>query len=159
MAVMTVQRDVAAPAERVWAICTDLERTRDVISAITALERTDGGSGFGVGTAWRETRVMFGRETTEAMEVTEIDEGRSYVVESLSRGVLYRSVMRVEPKGDGCTVAWDFGAEPQSTSGRLMAFVGKLFEGQTRKALLADLDDIAAAAEASGDQACPCSPR
>ena len=148
MAVMTVQRDVAAPAEKVWAICTDLERTAAVISAITALERTDGGAGFGVGTAWRETRVMFGREATESMAVTEVDEGRSYVVESLSRGVLYRSVMRVEPKVEGCTLSWEFGAEPRSMSGRVMSVMGKLLEGSTKKALLADLDDIAAAAEA-----------
>jgi hypothetical protein len=80
MTVITVERDVAATAEKVWAIVTDLERTKDVISAITALERTDEGSGFGVGTAWQETRVMFGREATESMAVTEIDAGRSYVV-------------------------------------------------------------------------------
>ena len=152
MSVMTVQRDVAAPAEKVWAICTDLDGTKEVISAITALERTDGGSGFGVGTAWRETRVMFGREATESMAVTQVDEGRSYVVESLSRGVLYRSVMRVEPKGDGCTLSWEFGAEAQSTSAKLMSLLGKLMEGSTRKALMADLDDIAAAAEAESNQ-------
>jgi carbon monoxide dehydrogenase subunit G len=149
MTVMTVERDVDAPAERVWAIVTDLERTKDVISAITALERTDGGSGFGVGTAWRETRVMFGREATESMAVTEVEEGRSYVVESRSRGVVYRTVMRVEPRGEGCRLAWEFGAEPQSTSARLMSVIGRLFESSTRKALLADLDDIAAAAEAA----------
>lgn len=152
MSVMRVQRDVAAPAEKVWAICTDLDGTKDVISAITALERTDGGSGFGVGTAWRETRVMFGREATESMAVTQVDEGRSYVVESLSRGVLYRSVMRVEPKGDGCRLSWEFGAEAQSTSAKLMSLLGKLMEGSTRKALMADLDDIAAAAEAESNQ-------
>jgi carbon monoxide dehydrogenase subunit G len=147
MTVITVERDVAATAEKVWAIVTDLERTKDVISAITALERTDEGSGFGVGTAWQETRVMFGREATESMAVTEIDAGRSYVVESLSRGVLYRSVMRIEAAEDGCHLAWDFGAEAQSTSAKLMAVMGKLFEGSTRKALAKDLDDIAAAAE------------
>ena len=67
MTVMKVDREVAAPAEVVWAICTDLDRTAEVISAITALERTDGGTGFGVGTAWQETRVMFGRGATETM--------------------------------------------------------------------------------------------
>ena len=147
MTVMKVERDVAAPAETVWAICTDLERTVDVISAITALDRTDGGSGFGVGTAWRETRVMFGREATESMVVTGIDEGRSYIVESTSRGVRYKSVMLVEPTADGCRLVWEFGAEPLTTSAKLMSVVGKLFEGSTRKALMADLDDIAAAAE------------
>lgn len=147
MAVLTVEREVAAPAEKVWEIVTDLDVMTDTISAITALERTDGGEGFNVGTAWRETRVMFGRESTEPMEVTAVDEGRSYTVESLSRGVLYRSVMRVEPAGQGCKLSWEFGAEAQSTGAKLMSIVGKLFEGSTRKALRQDLDDIAAAAE------------
>lgn len=150
MSVVAVEREVAAPAETVWAIVTDLDRTAEVISSIVALERTDGGDGFGVGTAWKETRVMFGREATESMEVTEIDEGRSYVVESLSRGLLYRSIMRVEPTGESCHVAWEFGAEAQSTGAKLMSVVGKLFEGSMRKALLRDLDDIAAAAETAG---------
>ena len=150
MTVIQVERDVAAPAEKVWAIATDLEAMTDTISAITAFERTDDGSGFGVGTAWRETRVLFGREATDSMAVTEVEEGRSYVVESTSRGVHYRSVMRVEPVGEGCRLSWEFGAQPLSLSGRLMSVMGKLFEGSTRKALMADLDDIAAAAVVAG---------
>jgi carbon monoxide dehydrogenase subunit G len=149
MTVITVERDIAASPERVWAIVTDLERTAEVIRAITALERTDGGSGFAVGTSWRETRVMFGREATEEMAVSALDEGRSYTVVSDSRGVLYRSVMRVDPAGQGCRLRWEFGAEPKSLSGRLMSLLGRFFEGSTRKALQADLDDIAAAAEAA----------
>jgi carbon monoxide dehydrogenase subunit G len=150
MTVLTVHRDVAAAAEKVWRIITDLERTSDVISGITALERTDGGSGFGVGTTWRETRVMFGREATESMAVTAIEEGRSYTVESDSRGAHYRSVMRVEPAGQGSRLTLEFGAEPRSASARLLSLTGKLFEGSMRKALHRDLDDIAAAAE-TGD--------
>ncbi len=153
MTVMKVDRDVAAPPETVWAIITDLDRTVEVISAIKSLERTDGGTGFGVGTAWQETREMFGREATESMEVTGIEEGRSYVVESESRGVRYKSIMFVEPKGEGSRLVWEFGGEPQSTSAKIMAAVGKLFEGSTRKALMADLDDIAAAAEAEAQAA------
>jgi hypothetical protein len=44
---------------------------------------------------------------------------------------------------------WEFGAEPLTTGARLMSVVGRLFEGSTRKAIKQDLDDIAAAAEAS----------
>ena len=98
---------------------------------------------------------MFGREATESMAVTEIDEGRSYVVESMSRGVLYRSVMRVEPVAGACRRSWEFGADAQSTSAKLMSAIGKLFEGSTRKALAQDLDDIAAAAEAPEAPAVP----
>ncbi len=91
---------------------------------------------------------MFGRESTESMEVTAVDEGRSYTVESTSRGVHYTSVMRVEPSPEGSQLSWEFGGEPQSTSAKLMALFGKLFEGSMRKALAQDLDDIANAAEA-----------
>jgi len=42
VAVMAVERNVAAPSEQVWAIVSDLDRSRDVISGIIALERTDG---------------------------------------------------------------------------------------------------------------------
>ena len=150
MSVITMERDVAAPPQKVWAIVTDLSRTAEVISAITALERTDASSDFEVGTAWRETRVMFGRESTESMAVTAIDEGRSYTVESISRGVHYTSIMKVEVKGEGTHLAWEFGAQTTSLNGKLMSVFGKLFEGTTRKALLQDLDDIAAAAEADG---------
>lgn len=149
MTVMTVERDVAAPAEEIWSIVTDLDRSATVISGIVALERTDGGTGFDVGTAWKETRVMAGRASTEAMVVTAIEAGRSYTVESTSRGVHYTSVMRVEPTGAGSHLLWEFGAEPLSASAKLMSLVGKLFEGTVRKALTQDLDDIAAAAEAT----------
>jgi len=150
MAVITMERDVAAPPQKVWAIVTDLSTTAEVITAITALERTDGGSDFEVGTAWRETRVMFGRESTESMAVTAIDEGRSYTVESISRGVHYTSIMKVVATGEGSHLAWEFRAEATTLSGKLMSVFGKLFESTTRKALLQDLDDIAAAAEADG---------
>lgn len=150
MTVITVQRDVAAPPGKVWDVATDLERTAEVIRAIRALERTDGGTGFGVGTAWKETRTMFGRESTESMAVTAIEEGRSYTVESESSGVHYRSVMRVEPEGKGSRLSWEFGADPVTTSAKILSILGKPFWGSVRKELMADLDDIAAAAEASG---------
>lgn len=148
MTAITIGRDIAAPADVVWVLMTDIDGWAETVGGIKAVERTDGGNGFGVGTAWKETREMFGRESTEPMAVTAIEEGRSYTVESDSRGTHYRSVMRVEPTADGCHLSLDFGAEAQSLSARLMGVVGRLFEGSVKKAMLADLDDIAAAAEA-----------
>jgi carbon monoxide dehydrogenase subunit G len=58
--------------------------------------------------------------------------------------------MKVEAKGEGSHLAWEFEAEATSLSGKLMSVFGKLLEGTTRKALRQDLDDIAAAAEAEG---------
>ena len=58
--------------------------------------------------------------------------------------------MAVVPRSEtSCTVSMEFGANPKGTMTRLLgATMGKMFVGATRKALIADLDDIAAAAEA-----------
>ena len=150
MAGISVERAVAAPPSVVWGIVTDLDRAAGVIGSITSVERLDGRAGFGVGTRWRETRTLFGRQATEVLEVTAVDEGRAYTVEADSRGTNYRSVIRVEPDGAGSRLSMTFEAEPSGAVAKLMAAtIGRLFEGSTRKALQRDLDDIAAAAEAA----------
>ena len=147
MSSMTLGQDVAATPEEVWRVITDLDRAADVVSSIKEVWRLDGEDGFGVGTRWRETRVMLGREASETMEVTAIDEGRSYTVEAESRGAHYTSVMAVEPNGDGSRLSMTFEARPTTTVARLMALFGRLFEGSARKAMARDLRDVAAAAE------------
>jgi carbon monoxide dehydrogenase subunit G len=147
---VSVERTVAAPPSVVWDIVTDLDRSAGVIASITSIDRLDGGTGFSVGTRWRETRTLFGRQATEELEVTAVEEGRSDTVEADSRGTHYRSVVRVEPDGAGSRLSMSFEGEPSGTVMKLMAAtIGRLFEGSTRKALKQDLDDIAAAAKAA----------
>lgn len=148
MSELSVTAEVGAPPARVWDVITDLDRSAAVITAITAIERLDDGEAFGVGTRWRETRTMFGREATEVMEVTRVESGTSYTVEADGRGAHYTSTLRVEAVDEGSRLSMTFAAEPSGTASRLMAAtVGRLFEGSTRKALQQDLADIAAAAE------------
>jgi carbon monoxide dehydrogenase subunit G len=146
---ISVSRDVAAPPARVWDIVTDLDRSADVISGIDSVERLDGGGAFGVGTRWRETRTMFGRQATEGMSVTAMEPGRSYTVEADSRGAHYRSTVGVEPRGaDASRLSMTFAGEPSGAVAKVLAAtVGRVFDRATRKALARDLDDIAAAAE------------
>ena len=149
MSELVVTREVAASAETVWRVLTDLDRAEETISAITEIERLDGGTAFGVGTRWRETRIMFGRTATEEMEVTELESGHYYVVEAESHGGRYRSEMTVEPIEEAaCRLTMSFGAEAQGTISKILAAtIGRLLEGSTRKALQKDLADIATAAE------------
>ena len=100
-----VERSVSAPPERVWAIVTDLERSPTVIEGIDRVERLDGGAGFGVGTRWRETRTIFGKEATEVMEIAAVEPGRSYVATANSRGMRYRTEVGVEGAGPGVSVS------------------------------------------------------
>lgn len=147
MTELTVTRRIAAPRERVWEVLTDLDRSPEVVRGIQSIERVRG-DGFDVGTRWRETRTMFGRGATEEMEVTALDPGTSYVVESDGPGTRYRTEFVLAGDGGGTEVTMTFGAEPGSTVERLLAAtVGRLFAGATRRAVAADLDDIARASE------------
>jgi hypothetical protein len=140
---------VNASADVVWALLIDFEGSVDTISAIEKVEILSDDKAFGVGFAWRETRTMFGKTATEDMEVIEVTPGEAYVVEADPDGANYRSVMSVAAKDDGTsTVSMEFGADPKGTVSRLFAAtVGRLFIGSMKKAIAADLEDIATAAE------------
>ena len=151
MKAITASRHVNASADVVWGVLTDLEGSVDTISAIEKVEILSNDTTFGVGFAWRETRTMFGRTATEEMVVIRVTPGKEYAVEADPDGANYRSVMSVAATGDGTsTVSMEFSADPRSTVSRLLgATVGRLFVGSMKKAIAADLDDIAAAAEAT----------
>lgn len=149
---VTVTRRTTAPPDVVWSVATDIEGTVEVLEGVTGVERLDGGDGFGPGLRWRETRVLFGREASEELEITAVEEGRSYTAEAESGGTRYHSVLRVEPAETGSLVTMTFGAEQarRRLLGRIADRVGatRAMERATSKALQQDLDDIVAAAEA-----------
>lgn len=148
---MTVSHDVAAPAETLFDVLTDLEHAADRISGIEKVEILEQGPGgtFGVGTKWKETRRFGGKEATETMWITEVEPGRQYVAEAQSCGTKYRSTLRAEPAGPSQSrVVMEFEGVPVSLMAKLMMPLGFLMKGMVRKALLADCADIARAAEA-----------
>lgn len=147
MQAITVSRRVAAPVDDVWAVLTDIAHAADTIQAIESVELHTGEQ-FAVGTRWTGVRTMMGRTARETMEVTAVDPGRSYVVEAANGATRYRSEFLLTPDGDGTRLTMTFAGETHSVIGRVLAAtLGKLFVGATRKALEADLVDIAHASE------------
>ena len=142
-----VRRQVAASPDRVWTVATDIHGSAAVLSGVQRVEMVRNGA-FQVGTCWRETRRILGREQTEEMTVTDVSPGRSYRVESDSRGTHYVTDVRVTPAGAGTDLALTFSAEPQ---GRAQRALGRLLGGLAMKTVRAqmqrDLDDLARAAE------------
>jgi len=150
MASVSASLDIAADPEAVWSIVVGMDDWVEAIEAIEAVERLDDGDGFGIGTTWRETRTMFGKQATEVMEVTEYEDGLRYATSAESHGSKYFSEIRVDPTDTGCVLSMSFRAEPQTAITKIMsATVGRLFMGATRKAFEKDLADIAAAARSA----------
>ena len=150
MSEFAVTKHVAVTPEQVWAIVTDVAHYDQVIKGISVVQKLDDGAEFGIGTTWRETRKMYGKEATEEMVVTAVNPGVSYAVNAASHGAVYTSVISLAANGTGTDLTMTFGAEPTNPVSALFAkTIGKAFEGATKKALEQDLDDIARAAQAS----------
>lgn len=148
MKTISVSRHVNAPVERVEALLTDIEHAAEHIRGIKRVEMLTEGP-FGVGTRWRETRVMFGKEATEEMEVTEYVPQKYYAVEAESHGTRYRSVFKFEPSNGGTNVTLEFGATPISRFARAMSHLSGLMAGTVIKFIEEDLADVARIAESA----------
>ncbi|MFI6421277.1 SRPBCC family protein [Streptomyces sp. NPDC050842] len=146
---VVVERRVAASPGRVWEAITDLRDMPRVLSGVEKVEvLTEGG--FGVGTRWRETRRMLGKEATEEMTVTECVPPDRYVTVADSHGMHYVSELTLKADGDGGTILrMHFSGGP--ASGRKPGFVARLLARfgakAVAKALRKDLTDIANAVE------------
>ncbi|GMA36832.1 SRPBCC family protein [Demequina litorisediminis] len=144
-----VSKEILAAPEAVWRVITDLDRAAEVMRNIVSVERLEG-EGYTVGVRWRETRRMFGKDETEEMWVSDIDEPRSTTVQSRAGGALYTTVFTLEPSDLGATLAVQFSAateDPGFGQRLMLAVFGKTAMKATSKALVEDLDDIATAAE------------
>ncbi|MGH3312978.1 MAG: SRPBCC family protein [Streptomyces sp.] len=147
---VTVERRIAAPVGRVWEALTDIEGSPRVLSGVERVEMLSEGP-FGVGTRWRETRRMLGKEATEEMYVTASEAPTRYVAEADSRGVHYVSEFVLTPEGDDATaVRLVFGSELDKmggVAGVLMKLFGGLGAKAVAKAIAKDLADVATAVE------------
>jgi carbon monoxide dehydrogenase subunit G len=138
---------INAPVEKVFAVASDVEHATEVISAITKMEVLTAGP-VGVGTRFRETRVMFGKEATEEMEFTAFDPPRSYTLVADSHGCHYVSTFRFTPEGAGTRVDFEFTGDAHSFGAKVMsAVMGPLMKGTMRKMLAKDLLELKRYAE------------
>ncbi|MFM9588388.1 SRPBCC family protein [Streptomyces scabiei] len=148
---VVVERRVGASQGRVWEALTDLRRMDRMLGGVTRVEvLTDGV--FGVGTRWRETRRMFGKDATEEMWVTVSEPPERYVVEAESHGSRYVSQWLLRADGPGSTtILLTFSAEPTgAVAGLLAKVMGPIGARAVRRAVAKDLDDVARWVEGGG---------
>lgn len=132
-----------------WEALTDLQGMQRVLSGVSKVEVLSDGS-FGVGTRWRETRRMFGKDATEEMWVTVCEAPERYVVEAESHGTHYTSEWGLRADGPvTTTVRMTFTGT--TSGGGVMGVLAKVLGGvgarAVSKAIAKDLEDVAAAVE------------
>ena len=141
---MLIQTDITinAPIDRVFEVFSDLEKATERIDGIVAIEILEGPAQMAVGTKWKETRIMFGKEATEEMYVTEVNRNRNYVVEAENHGMKYRTEYTFTETPDGVQVKLVFGGEPVNMFARLMDLFTRFMSKTVEDMLHQDMLDL-----------------
>lgn len=143
---LRLSKHIAAPVDVVFDIFADITRIEERVEGITKVEILSDVK-QGVGTRWRETRIMFGREATEEMEISDFQPNKSYDVVADSHGAHYHSRYTFTEKDGGTQVDMVFSAKAVSLAAKLMTPLAFLLKGTTQKALEADMDALKALCE------------
>jgi hypothetical protein len=142
----SVERLIAAPCEIVFAIVSDIPRWPEVVSSIERIEMLTPGP-VALGSRFRETRRMYGREATEEMTVSELVPPERFVLTAENHGTRYRAEHTFARAHDATRLTLVFSVEPVSVFARLLSPLGRLMLGHLKKQIEADFDDLKRAAE------------
>ena len=141
---------INAPKEDVWKAITDFENCINYIEAIESLEVLNKPEDTLVGFKWKETRIMFKKEATETMWITDYAENEFYQTRAESHGSIYISKMSVSPEGDKTKLTFSFSGQAVSLFAKIMMkLMGGMLKKSMDEAMMKDLEDIKAHVEAS----------
>ena len=134
----TVTRLIKAPVELVFDVISDIGNFSRAVPAIISTEFI-GDLKHGVGTRFRETRSMQGREMTVELEVTEFVKNKHIRIISDTNGTLWDSVFTVRPDGEFTELNLIMEAKTDRFFSKI---INKVMSGVITKAVEKDLDSI-----------------
>ena len=142
----TVRTTIRASVDAVFRTIADPVNYTKAVPHITKVEfLTD--QRAGVGTRFRETREMRGREAVTELEVTEYVKDERVRMVSDAGGTIWDSVFTVTPTGDGRD---ELDLVMEARPHRLMArFFVPLTKGIVAKAIAGDMDAVKAYLESA----------
>jgi len=141
---------INAPVHDVFTASIDLDQLTERIPHIESIERVTDGP-VGLGTRFRETRIVMKERHTEEMEFTTLEPHQGDTLHASSCGCADVTTCRFEPEGHGTRMSMDMTATPLNTVARATAGVMGLFmKGAMRKALQRDLESLKSSIESSG---------
>lgn len=154
--VLNLEVTVDAPSDQVWRIVSDIENSSGTVTGIDEIEVLERPPEGLLGLKWRETRTLFGKTAVETMWITEVVDGSHYVAEARSHGTHYLTKVFVADEGARTRLGMEFVGEPETLGAKVFSVIlAPMMKGAMKKALLQDLVDVKAAAEAGTDVGAP----
>lgn len=152
MAIVSFKERVNAPVTNIFGVMTDIANAPNHISGIKNVNMVSEGP-VGVGTRWKETRIMFGKESTEEMWITDFVENEKYVVEAESCGANYKTTFKFLSVDNYTTdVSMEMNVTPLTFAAKLMSPISFFMKGSIVKAVKQDLHDACAVCKERYDE-------
>ena len=141
MAKISVSEFISAPIDLVFDTASNFGEADQFIGGITNVEVLTEGD-VGVGTRFKETRIMFRREATETMEVVKFDRPYHYALLAYNCGCEYHSSFDFVEKDGGTQVTMNFEGIPKKFLAKVMAFMMGWMLKMVAKECTKDLCDL-----------------
>jgi uncharacterized protein YndB with AHSA1/START domain len=138
MAQTRVKRTINAPIDKVFATVATIDEFSKAIPQITHVEVLSE-TRTGVGTRFKETRNMNGREGTVELEVTEYVDNERIRLVSEAGGATWDTVFSVRQSGGATELEMVMVAKPGSLVSRLVI---PLTKGLIKRAIERDMDAV-----------------
>jgi len=133
-----ITKRIDAPLELVFQTIADIRNFSKAVTHIVNVEFLTSKQ-TGIGTKFRETRLMNGKEASTILEVTEYEENKRIRMVSDTHGTIWDSLFVVETDGN-CTVIY-FQMEA-TTKNWFKNLLNVLFKGIIAKAIEKDMDAV-----------------
>lgn len=140
---ITVTRTINAPIEKVFGTVADIRQFEQALPHVIGHEFLSEQES-GVGTQFRETRVMKGRETVTELEVTEYVENDRVRMVADTNGTVWDTVFTVTTDGTTTTLVTTMQARAYKLLPKLL---NPLIRGMIAKAVGKDMDLVKASCE------------
>ena len=132
--------DIQAPVETVFAALSEIETFPNRAEGIAAVEILTEQK-HGVGTRFRETRIMNGREAVAELEVTECVDNERIRIVCDQGGAVWDTVFLVSPTETGTQLEMTMDAKPYKLMAKIMT---PLINGTIKKFVRRDMEELKA---------------
>jgi len=139
---IVVSKTIAAAPARVFQSLADIPNAPRTFSSVVKIEMLTPGP-IGVGSRWKETRIVDGTKGTKTVEMTQFEPHKRFVTEAVKMGLRMRMTCVVEPSADdAATVTLTMQTTPHNLLGKLLMPMVAGFADAMRAMLEKDLEEV-----------------